>query len=121
MSDKEKKRLLEAWGRLLEADRKSLLDFAGFLADRAEAEGRMEPVPEEPLGLPRPAEESAAAGLKRLKKNYPMIEADGRLLGEASQVLMKVVLGTPDREVVDEMEKLFAKRFAEWRAGREKS
>lgn len=118
--DREQKQLLAIWRQLSGQNRQSVLGFAEFLASRQEvkeADVKVAP-PEFPLAIPRPAVESAVAGLKRLKKSYPMIEADEQLLGEASRILMGKVLGVSDVEVIDQLEAFFAERFRLWQAGR---
>ncbi|MBF0189574.1 MAG: hypothetical protein HQL99_00320 [Magnetococcales bacterium] len=120
--DREKKALLEVWRGLDEERQRTLLRFARFLASESGGEsvgvaGAPE-VPEIPLEIPRPETESAVAGLKRLKKRYPMIEADERVLAEASRILMGKVMGVPDREVIDQLEDYFARCYQGWLASR---
>ncbi|MBF0296917.1 MAG: Crp/Fnr family transcriptional regulator [Magnetococcales bacterium] len=117
--DQDRKRLLALWRQLGEEERRSLLRFAQCLANESRGEEAQEsPVPELPLAMPRPAVETAVAGLKRLKKTYPMIEADERVLGEASRILMQKVLGAADAEVIDQLEAFFAQRYQAWREER---
>jgi hypothetical protein len=109
----EERRLLGLFARLGEADRRSLLDFAEFLAGRADAgkapEGG-EP-PREPLEIPRPAKESVVAAMKRLRQTYPMVDPD-HLLDEASGLMSAHLLGgRPAKEVIDELEVLFERHF----------
>ncbi|MBF0427612.1 MAG: hypothetical protein HQL94_01705 [Magnetococcales bacterium] len=119
--DREKKQLLALWRELQPQEQKSVLQFAQFLASRQEKEG-CEPlpptIPDTPLPIPRPEVESAVAGLKRLKKSYPMIEADEQVLGEASRILMGKVMGASDAEVITQLETFFADRYQAWKARR---
>ncbi|MBF0454794.1 MAG: hypothetical protein HQL72_08270 [Magnetococcales bacterium] len=115
-TEKDKKRFLEAWRQLGKAEKETLIHFAEFLLSRQS--GKEAPVSSTPLGLPRPSSESAVKGLKRLKKNYPMIDADMGLLDEASRLLMEKVYGTPDSEVIDKLEALFSARYQNWQRDR---
>lgn len=119
--DQSRRKLLEAWGELNDAGKENLRLYAEFLLQRQRGEVTPEPVPSEPLPIPRPETESAVAALKRLKKTYPMIDADQGLLAEASQLLMLKVMGTPDPEVIDRMETLFQQRYASWSAAQRDS
>ncbi|MBF0447719.1 MAG: hypothetical protein HQL67_05915 [Magnetococcales bacterium] len=116
-TDKERSRLLEVWRQLAEAERLTLTQFAEFLLARQG--DKPQPVAREPLNLPRPDRESAVKALKRLKKNYPMIDADMGLLDDAARLLMEKVYGTPDDQVIEKMEALFSARYQDWLAGQE--
>ena len=103
------KRLVELYNRLPEAERKTLLDFAEFLADRA-ATPQPE-VPRQPLDIPRPAEENVVAAMKRLRQTYPMID-HSKLLNEASGLMAAHMMqGRPAAEVIDELEAMFLLHF----------
>lgn len=115
--DTDRHRLLAAWRDLNDDQRRTLLAFAEFLAQRPPTE-ESPPIPQEPLPIPKPDHESAVAALKRLKKTYPMIETDEKLLGEASGILMHKVMGTPDPEVITAMENLFADKYHQWKTAR---
>ncbi|MBF0583710.1 MAG: Crp/Fnr family transcriptional regulator [Magnetococcales bacterium] len=111
----ERNRLLAAWQRLDREGQRTVRLFAEFLSQQA-GEQPPEPIPQEPVAIPRPDKESAVLALKRLKKSYPMIEADFALLEEASQLVLKKVMGATDAEVIVELETLFAKRYQQWKA-----
>jgi hypothetical protein len=103
------KRLLELYEGLPEAERKSLLDFAEFLAERAAP--LAPPVPQEPLDIPRPEEETVVAAMKRLRETYPMID-HSKLLHEASGLMAEHMMqGRPAPEVIDELEQLFLRHY----------
>jgi hypothetical protein len=106
---KPEKRLLELFNNLPEGEQKSLLDFAEFLVERA---GPVESnVPQEPLDIPRPAEESVVAAMKRLRETYPMID-HSKMLHEASGLMAEHMMqGRPAPEVIDELEQLFLAHF----------
>lgn len=106
--DRPDKRLVELYARLPEAERKSLLDFAEFLASRCEP---VEPVSLEPLTIPRPAEESVVAAMKRLRETYPMLD-HSKLLHEASGLMAQHLMqGRPAPEVIDELEQMFLRQL----------
>jgi len=89
---------------LPEKDQNTLFEFAEFLKSRAP-----EPALKitEPLGIPRPEEESVVAAIKRLKKNYPMV-SQKELLNETSEFMMQHMMqGKAAKDVIDEMELLF--------------
>lgn len=102
------KLLTEIFDYLPEKDQQTLCEFAEFLKSRA-------PEPEsehvEPLGIPRPDEESVVSAIKRLKQNYPMI-TQKELLHETSDFMMQHVMqGKPAGDVIDELEILFETKF----------
>ncbi|MBF0368239.1 MAG: hypothetical protein HQL52_02180 [Magnetococcales bacterium] len=115
--DDTQRKLLAAWRKMGPEDRHALLKFAEFLASHSTASPS--PPPTEPLDIPKPEGESAVKALKRLKKSYPMIENDLRLLEEASTILMRKVTGSSDQEVVADLEHFFAKRYQQWQEARQ--
>lgn len=105
-----KQRELLALFRQLDDRRKdSLLDYARYLARSDEAgKPREEPAVAEPLGLPRPENETVVAAIRRLSRNYPMLNSD-TLLHQASALMTAHVLhGRSALDVIDELEELFA-------------
>ena len=70
------KRLRQIFDTLNEADRQTLLAFAEFLHSRAVPE-----LPPEKMSIPRPAEESVVAAIKRLTATYPMLNRSELLSG----------------------------------------
>lgn len=102
------KRLAEICSVLPEAERKTLLDFAEFLASRCESP---QPVSLHPEPIPRPEEESVVAALKRLRLTYPMLD-HSRMLHEASALMSQhMIQGREAVEVIDELEVLFRRDF----------
>lgn len=104
------KALTQIFEYLPEKDRQTLYEFAEFLKSRA-------PQPEEkmtePLGIPRPDEESVVSAIKRLKQNYPMLTHKA-LLHETSDFMMQHMMqGRPAMDIIDELEALFEARFNE--------
>jgi hypothetical protein len=93
---------------LPEKDQNTLFEFAEFLKSRAP-----EPASKitEPLGIPRPSEESVVAAIKRLKKNYPMVSQKS-MLNQTSEFMMQHMMqGKPAVDVIDELELLFEGEF----------
>lgn len=109
---RERTELVDLWRQLAPAERVSLLQFARFL--RAQQGPSRPPIPTAPLAIPRPEGESAVKALKRLKQTYPMIDADGGLLDDASRLLMEKICGVPDPEVIEKLEALFLERYQTW-------
>ena len=93
---------------LPEKDQITLFEFAEFLKSRAPA---AEEKITEPLGIPRPEEESVVAAIKRLKKNYPMV-SQKEMLNETSEFMMQHMMqGKSAEDVIDDMEKLFEQKY----------
>lgn len=110
----EEKALLERFRRLPAAERRSLLDFAEFLAGRAAPAAA---VPAEPLAIPRPGEETVVRAIKRLRATYPMLDPR-KLLHETSHCMTQhVVQGRPAVEVIDELERVFSRHYAKLKGG----
>jgi len=93
---------------LPEKDQITLFEFAEFLKSRAPA---VEAEITEPLGIPRPEEESVVAAIKRLKKNYPMV-SQKEMLNETSEFMMQHMMqGKSAGDVIDDMELLFEQKY----------
>jgi len=97
--------------------RRTLLAFAEFLAARNAV---TEPAPPQaPTLQPRAPDESVVAALKRLRSSYPMLAA-APLLDAASQAMTRHMLqGRPAKEVIDELEEMFAAAYSGHVADRE--
>jgi hypothetical protein len=106
--ERPEKRLAELYGRLPEAERKTLMDFAEFLASRCQP---AETVSLEPKAIPRPEDESVVAALKRLRETYHMLD-HSKMLHEASSLMAQHMMqGRPAEEVIDELEEMFRRDF----------
>jgi len=109
------RRLIKLYRSLELADQETLLAFGEFLAVRDAAH-----VPEasEPLDLasmPRPRKESVVGAIKRLSRQYYMLDR-GAMLNDTSALMGAHVLqGRPATEVIDELEDIFTRRYAEYR------
>lgn len=105
----DEKRLLKLYRALSGGGRSSLLDYADFLAARDN--GQAASIPEAPLDIPRPAEESVVKAIKRLMTTYPMLERD-KLLHETSALMTRhVVHKHPAVAVIDELEQFFKRQY----------
>ena len=111
------KMLLARFECLSETQRETLLSFAEFLAAHTPQE-QAEAVPSpEPRYTPRPEQESVIAAIKRLNATYFMLEDRAGLLNETSLLMTQHVMqGRDIREVIDELEALFARFYEGWRA-----
>ncbi len=109
------RRLLQLYQQLSETDRGALTAFAEFLAARdASAVGEATPV--EPLEIPRPADESVIAAIRRLSRTYHMLDK-GAVLHETSGLMSAHILqGRVAAEVIDELEALFLRHYERHRA-----
>jgi predicted xylose isomerase-like sugar epimerase len=106
----EAKRLLRLFRALRPESRLSLLDYAEFLAARAET---VVPVPEGlvPRDIPRPGNESVVKAIRRLRETYFMLESKA-LFHEASALMTRHVMqGIPAVEVIDELEIVFRRHY----------
>jgi len=119
--------LLDILRKLSEQDAHSLMRFAEFLAGQettaispavsvpAEDE-TVTPVVPEPEKIPRPDDERVVDALKRLSATYPMLDKK-RLLDKASELVAQhVMFGKPAKQVIDEVETIFADAYDKFAA-----
>lgn len=108
MSTSDGQRLQRLFEQLPEEARRSLLDFAEFLAER----GANEPLPTpEPEEIVRPADESVVAAMRRLSRSYHMLDKS-KMLNETSTLMAQHVLqGRAAVEVIDELEQVFERHY----------
>lgn len=107
-----KEELLALFERLGPAERETLLAFAESLAARAPAAA----APPEAPARERPAEETVVMAIRRLVRTYPMLDRR-QLLAEASHFMAQHALeGRAAREVIDELEQVFARHYGKSRA-----
>lgn len=105
----DERRLLQIFRGLNEAARAGLLDYAAFLAQRAE--NRAPPPPAAPLDIPRPDQETVIAAVRRLTATYPMLDKDRLFSGTSSLLMQHTLQGRPATEVIDDLEQLFRGEF----------
>lgn len=112
--DEETARLAAIANALPASARRSLLEFAEFLATRHAAE-RAGPLPA-PKALARPERESVVAAMQRLAEQYDMLERDTLLSAAADLMSQHVLQGRAAAAVIDDLETLFSERYAALKA-----
>jgi hypothetical protein len=104
-------RLAALHARLDERARAMLLEFAEFLAARAERPDTARVV------TLRPAHESVLHAVRRLNRTYPMLDR-AKLMRPVGDLLSQhLVDGRDAVAVIDELEALYAATFGEFAAG----
>lgn len=116
--------LLTLFHSLAAGDQATLLAFADFLRSRAGTGAAPvvsrapAPVPE-PEAIPRPEQESVVKAIKRLSRTYPMLDKS-KMLNETSALMTQhVIQGRDVMEVIDELEAVFRRFYAELKAGQD--
>ena len=121
LANDDARRLLRCFRQLPSSDRAALLAFAEFLTSRATdppTDRALDALPgrvpsREPVPEPRPPQESVVAAIKRLRRVYPMLDS-ATLLTETSTLMTGHIMhGRAAAEVIDELEALFADRYAQ--------
>ncbi len=116
---KEERQLIKLYQSLSEADQQTLVHFAEFLQTKnsdekgSSANQNVEEkrIPTEPLELPRPEKESVVKAIKRLTKNYPMVDKESILHPISGLMTSHILQGRSAYEVIDDLEALFLKEF----------
>ncbi len=108
MGKLEERQLRAVLGALTDAEVTSVLDFAQYLRDRRPTA----PKPTtEVVKIPRPADESVIAAIRRLSQTYPMLDR-GTVFNEASSLMTRhVVQGESREDTIDRLEALFRSRY----------
>ncbi len=111
MAGNNKKKLRTLLDALSDAQVKTLLDFASYLASSA----AVQPVPEvaDPIDIPRPEKESVIEAIKRLKSTYPMLDSQAMLAQTADLMTQHVMQGRATEQVIDDLESLFKSVYEE--------
>ena len=112
--DSTQRRLLKLYRTLPEQGRASLMAFAEFLAHRAEAaEGEVDQAaePPPPKSIARPQRETVVAAIRRLSESYFMLDRQVLFHETAGLMSAHVLQGRPARDVIDELEQLFADHY----------
>ncbi len=113
------KELGEIYQKLPAEAQKQLLAFAQFLQQQHGSDDHGELPP--PQRIERPDNESVVAALKRLTTSYSMLDKSA-LLHESSGLMSQHVLqGRPAKEVIDELELLFAGHYNKLKTSRGES
>jgi hypothetical protein len=106
----DSKKLLRVYRDLSAPRQAALLEYAGFLASRDAADG-LNQVPQEPLGIPRPEQESVIKAIQRLMASYPMLDRNKLLNDTSAQMTRHVIHGISAVEVIDELEVIFRRHY----------
>ena len=119
----DERRLTRVYRRLDPESRRTLLRFAEFL--HGEMVGRapgaddgsspLDPALVEPEAIPRPAEETVVGAIKRLSLSYHMLDRHPMLDETSTLMAAHVLNGRPARDVIDELEALFARHYGAYR------
>lgn len=105
MSDDAQSRITQILLSLSDAQRKQLLDFAEYLLQKHGSE----PVPDTPLDIKRPDEETVVDAIKRLTVTYPMLDTE-HLLHEVGELMTQHVMQSRSAAaVIDDLEALFGR------------
>jgi hypothetical protein len=106
------KALQKIFERLCEQDRKSLMDFAEFLAARVSepASQKIQKIPE-PKVTSRPKEESVVRAIKRLSNTYFMLDKAAMLNETSALMAQHIMHGRAAADVIDELETLFEQQY----------
>jgi hypothetical protein len=114
--NKKQQQLLEYYQRLPAEHAETLLAYAEFMANRY---GQSEPAPNEVQSIPRPAEESVMAAIKRLSATYPMLDKSKVFNDTSSLMAQHILHGKEAVEVIDELEALFQQEYNEYQKDRD--
>ena len=109
----EERRLLRLFRALADCQRQSLLDYADFLNSRVP--GAEQAIPQTPLDIPRPEQESVVKAIKRLRLTYPMVDRAKILHDTSHSMTQHLVHGKPAAAVIDDLEDLFRRYYDEYR------
>ena len=112
--EKRRQQLLRAFDSLDDATQEQLVDFAEFLSARHGTSADAQP-PAEPREIPRPAEETVIAAVRRLSETYHMLDKAPMLHQTSSLVSAHIMQGRPATEVIDKLEQLFESRYRDYR------
>ena len=104
----EEQKLRKLFRGLSAEDKKSLMDFAEFLAQKTSPVD--EPLPE-PKKIPRPETESVVKAIKRLSESYFMLDKDHMLQDTSALMAQHIMQGREAAEVIDELEEVFEKHY----------
>ena len=107
------KQLLNFFRKLSNQDAQTLLSFAEFLAARSQAD--IEPETLVVNRIERPEKESVIGAIKRLSASYPMLDKDKMLTETSSLMAQHVVQGRDAIAVIDDLEQVFERYYAEFR------
>ncbi len=109
MADEDK--LATLFAALDAQDQQTLLAFAEFLRARAPQRPATPTSVPQPEPIPRPAQESVVAAIKRLSRSYHMLDK-GEVLHQTSALMAEHIMqGKEAQTVIDELEAVFERRY----------
>jgi len=108
-NDPVQRELLALFRKLDERKSQTLLEFARFLAQQGASPEQS--VEAEPLGIPRPQNESVVGAIRRLSENYPMLNRDTLVHDTSSLMTAHVMHGRSAFEVIEQLEELFERAY----------
>ena len=111
---RDSKRLVSIFRSLSETRQQALLDYAEFLAGKEGAEITAAP-PSEPLPIPRPEQENVVKAIQRLMQTYPMLERNQIFHEASAQMTRHLVHGVAAAEAIDELARIFARQYQQYR------
>ena len=119
----DERHLIRIFRRLDPESRRTLLRFAEFLhrdregqaAGAGDEAGGQDAGPVEPQAIPRPAAETVVGAIKRLSLSYHMLDRHPMLDETSTLMAAHVLNGRPARDVIDELEALFARHYGAYR------
>jgi hypothetical protein len=119
--ESSERRLLELYRLMGGNERQTLLAFAEFLQQRGVSAAAPSAVSAmqipDPVAIPRPAQESVVAGLKRLSQTYPMLSKTEMLSATSELVARHIMQGTEPGQVIDQLEDIFREHYCKLRDG----
>jgi hypothetical protein len=119
----QEQQLLDYFRTLSQQDTHALLRYAAFLAGSEAATtkdtiGQADTVEQQtdteipqPQFIKRPENERVVDALKRLSNSYPMLEKKTLLDKASGLVAQHIMFGKPAKDVIDEIENLFADAY----------
>ena len=116
----DQRELLALYAELNEADKHSLIKFGRFLVSQQQEEppvAEAEKISKEPVGIPRPQDESVIKAITRLSKTYPMLEKKNLVDGASVLMSAHVLQGRPADQVINELELLFEEHYTVFVSG----
>lgn len=115
-ANKQERKLVKVFKSLDAANKESLLAFGDFLATRAlnevsKVEKDNELIPDKPLDIERPDEESVIKAIKRLSTTYPMVDKENILHPISEVMTSHVMQGKLASLAIDDLQNLFLKEY----------
>jgi len=104
---------LKIFRTLDKKDKQLIIRFAKFLHLEKSTQHESKTSVTAPVKIPRPRIESVVSAIKRLRKTYPMLEADVLMNEAAEQMTAHLVKGKKAADAIDELEVIFYHKYQE--------